>query len=68
MQTGQVVGATNRKGEHPAERYLSPNDLWASVYRHLVIDYRYILRDLQGRPMPILPFGKPIKELLPTTA
>jgi hypothetical protein len=66
MRTGQVVGATNRKGEEPVERILSPNDLWASVYRHLGIDHHHTLRDLQGRPMPILPFGKSIKEILPT--
>jgi len=65
MQTGQVVGATNNKGEHPAERYLSPNDLWASVYRHLGIDHSHVLRDLQNRPMPILPFGNPINEIMP---
>lgn len=67
MQTGQVIGATNRKGEHPIERFLTPNDLWASVYRHLGINHEHILYDLQGRPMPILPFGEPIKELAPVT-
>jgi len=65
MQTGQVIGATNRKGEHPIERFLTPNDLWASVYRHLGINHQHILYDLQGRPMPILPFGEAIKELAP---
>ncbi|MDE0866718.1 MAG: DUF1501 domain-containing protein [Rubripirellula sp.] len=67
MQTGQVIGATNRKGEHPIERFLTPNDLWASVYRHLGINHEHILYDLQGRPMPILPFGEPIKELAAVT-
>ncbi len=66
MRTGQVIGATNSKGEHPVERMMTPNDLWASVYRHLGINQNHILRDLQNRPMPILPFGKPIPELLPT--
>jgi len=65
MQTGQVIGATNQKGEHPIERFLTPNDLWASVYRHLGIQHEHILYDLQGRPMPILPFGEPIEELAP---
>lgn len=65
MRTGQVVGATNRKGEHPVERLLTPNDLWASVYRHLGIDHKHTLHDLQGRPMQILPFGSPISEMAP---
>lgn len=68
MRTGQIVGATNDKGEHPVERILTPNDLWASVYTHLGIDYRHELHDLQGRPMPILPFGKPIDEITPAKA
>ena len=65
MRTGQVIGATNPRGEYPVERQLSPNDLWATVYRHLGIDYNDSFPDLQGRPMPILPFGSPIEELLP---
>ncbi len=65
MRTGQIVGATNARGEHPVDRQLSPNDLWATVYRHLGIDYTESTLDLQGRPMPILPFGAPIEEILP---
>ena len=67
MRTGQVIGATNPRGEYPVERVLSPNDLWATVYRHLGIDYDGSFPDLQGRPMPILPFGAPIEELLPVS-
>ena len=65
MRTGQIIGATNARGEHPTERPMSPNDLWATVYRHLGIDFDESFADLQGRPMPILPFGRPIEELLP---
>jgi hypothetical protein len=66
MRTGQVVGATNAKGEYPVERPLKPEDLWATVYRHLGIDYTTYLTDHTGRPTPILPDGKPIEELLPS--
>ncbi len=65
MRTGQIVGSTNARGENPVDRQLSPNDLWATVYRHLGIDYTESTVDLQGRPMPILPFGAPIEEILP---
>ena len=64
MRTGQVVGATTAKGERPKERPLTPNDLWATVYRHLGIDYQATFPDHSGRPMPILPYGEPIAELL----
>jgi len=64
MQTGQVVGSTNSKGEVPKDRPLTPNDLWATVYRHLGINPEASFLDLSGRPMPILPEGEPISELL----
>lgn len=67
MRTGQIVGATNSKGEYPVQRPLKPEDLWATVYRHLGIDYTQTFNDLGGRPTPILPDGKPITELLPAT-
>ena len=65
MKTGQVIGSTNSKGEEPRERPLTPNDLWATVYRHLGIDYTQSFPDHSGRPMPILPFGSSFDELLP---
>ena len=64
MRTGQVVGATNWKGEYPVDRALTPNDLWATVYRHLGINPEHTFPNFSGRPMPILPFGEPIAELL----
>lgn len=67
MQTGQVIGATNSRGEYPQERPLTPNDLWATVYRHLGINPESSFPDHNGRPMPILPYGEPIRELLPVS-
>ena len=64
MQTGQVIGATNDKGEHPQDRPLDPNDLLATVYSHLGIDYTEMVPDLSGRPVPLIPHGTPIEELL----
>lgn len=65
MRTGQVIGSTNPKGEHPQDRPLTPNDLWATVYRHLGIDPHFPFPDYSGRPTSILPYGEPISELLP---
>ena len=64
IRTGQVIGSTNARGEVPKDRPLTPNDLWATVYRHLGIDYEQSYVDHNGRPLPILPFGEPIRELL----
>jgi hypothetical protein len=64
MRTGQVIGSTNAKGEHPKDRPLSPNDLWATMFHHLGIDIEHTFPDHAGRPMPILPYGEPISELI----
>lgn len=64
MRTGQVIGSTNFKGEHPQDRPLDPNDLLATVYRHLGIDYETMIEDTSGRPVPLIPGGTAITELL----
>jgi len=64
LRMGQVIGSTNALGEHPQDRPLSPNDVWATVYRHLGIDPNFSFPDHSGRPMPILPDGEPIRELI----
>jgi hypothetical protein len=64
LRMGQVIGSTNAKGEHPLDQPLSPNDLWATIFRHLGIDTHYNLIDHTGRPMPILPDGEPIAGLV----
>ena len=49
MPTGQVIGSTNSKGENPKDRPLTPNDLWASVLKHLGIDsFAYLRGALPG--------------------
>lgn len=65
MRTGQVIGATDPKADHPIERPLTPADLWSTVYRFLGIDQEHCFTDTIGRPMAILPSGEPIRELLP---
>lgn len=64
LRMGQVVGATNRRGEYPAERPLTPQDLLATIYRHLGIDQRREFQNFAGRPISILPDGQPIRELI----
>jgi hypothetical protein len=60
---GQVIGATNRLGEHPVERAIQPQDLLATIYRFLGIDPERTFPNHAGRPIPILPFGQAIREL-----
>jgi uncharacterized protein (DUF1501 family) len=63
LRMGQVIGATNAKAEYPTERPYSPQDLLATVYRHLGIDPSLTLVDNTGRPTRILESGEPIPEL-----
>jgi uncharacterized protein (DUF1501 family) len=64
LRMGQVVGSTNARGERPQDRPLHPNDVLATVYRHLGIDHHRTFVNPQGRPIPLLPSGEPIAELL----
>jgi uncharacterized protein (DUF1501 family) len=64
IRTGQVIGATDPRGEEPIERLVGPGDFLATIYRHLGIDYQHTtLVTREGRPTPILSHGKPIAEL-----
>lgn len=63
LQMGQVIGATNAKGEEPIERRMDSNCLLATIYRRFGIDPSGTLRDRLDRPIPILPAGEPIREL-----
>ncbi len=64
FRMGQVIGATNSKGEFPTQSPYSPQDLLATIYHHLGIDFRAPLANFSGRPVPILPSGEPIPELI----
>jgi uncharacterized protein (DUF1501 family) len=64
MRTGQVIGATDVRGEQVVERRLGVNDFLATVYRHLGIDTaRLQFNDFAGRPIPVPADGAPIAEL-----
>ncbi len=64
LQMGQVVGATTSKAEYPVDNPLAPQDLLATIYRHLGIDTETMIEDFSGRPVPVLPSGQPIRELI----
>jgi hypothetical protein len=63
VQGGRVVGASDAKGGEPADNAKSPQDVLATMYRHLGIDTTQQYEDRAGRPHPVLPSGTPIDEL-----
>jgi hypothetical protein len=64
LRMGQVVGATNGRGEEPARRAMNSNCLLATIYHRFGIDVNHAYHDRTGRPIPVLREGEPIAELL----
>jgi uncharacterized protein (DUF1501 family) len=64
LRMGQAIGATNEKAEYPVDRPYTPQDLLATVYRHLGIPTSTTFDDRTGRPIPVLFEGEPIRELI----
>ena len=65
IQTGGIIGATDKRGEDVSERACSPGDFLATIYRHLGIDSgKVTINDLNGRPTALVSDGQPIAELM----
>ncbi len=64
LRMGQVVGATNVRGEHPVQRPMDSNSLLATIYHRFGINPRNTFEDFTGRPVHILPKGEVIRELV----
>jgi uncharacterized protein DUF1501 len=64
MKGGVVVGSTDDRGEAPKDRPLTPQDLHATIYHALGVDPTVQFLNHQGRPVPAIDHGDPIKELL----
>jgi len=62
VQGGRVVGESDSKGAFPKTNPKTPQDVLATVYRHLGVDTEAQYLN-NGRPIAVLPFGKPIDEL-----
>jgi len=64
IQGGQVVGASDARGEGPKDRAISPDDVAATFYHTLGIDHRREFRTPTGRPVMITRYGNVIRELV----
>jgi hypothetical protein len=61
---GQVIGATDIRGEDATQDIVGRGDFLATMYRHLGIHPENIaIKDFSGRPIPILQSGNPIPGL-----
>lgn len=60
---GRVVGESDAKGAFPKTCPKTPQDVLATVYKHLGIDQHAQYLNGTGRPIGVLPSGTPIAEL-----
>ena len=66
METGQVIGSTNRLGEHAQDRPVHFQEVFATLYRNLGIDINQAtINDLSGRPRYLIDHSQyqPLPEL-----
>jgi hypothetical protein len=63
LRHGQVIGASEQDGGHPAERPVTPGDLAATIYRHFGVPLDATYDDARNRPRYIVEHGEPISEL-----
>jgi len=63
VRGGRVVGESDSHGAFPKANPKTPQDVLATMYRHLGIDVTQQYSDNTGRPHPVLPSGRPIEEL-----
>ncbi len=63
VKGGRVVGESDAKGAFPKSNPKTPQDVLATMYRHLGIDVEKHYLNESGRPIQVLPSGTPIDEL-----
>jgi hypothetical protein len=65
MRTGQVIGSTNRLGEHAVDRPVHFQEILATIYHRLGIDVNTAtINDLAGRPQYLVDHMQPMRELV----
>jgi hypothetical protein len=63
VQGGRVVGESDDKGAFPKTNPKTPQDVLATLYRHLGVDTTVQYVNPAGRPITVLPSGTAIEEL-----
>lgn len=64
LANGVIVGSSDRLGQNPKDRPLTPGDVHATIYHALGIDPETKFLDHSGRPVAAIDYGKPITELV----
>ena len=64
VKGGQVIGSTDKLGQQPHTRPLTPSNIHATIYHVLGLDPKLQLLDPSGRPVNVLDDPEPVHELL----
>ena len=64
IQSGAVLGQSDKQAAYPISRPVSPGDIVATIYQQLGIDPHLTVPDHLGRPMAIAHGGEPIHEIM----
>jgi uncharacterized protein DUF1501 len=64
LKRGIVLGESDARAEFPKERPISPQDVLATMYQQLGIDQTKNYVNDADRPVPILNYGDPIREII----
>jgi uncharacterized protein (DUF1501 family) len=64
VRIGQVVGATNARAEVVVDTPVRPQDLAATIYHALGIPLNTWYRAQDGRPIELVPTGRPVRQLI----
>jgi hypothetical protein len=64
VKRGIILGASDALGELPKERPIGIQDVYATMYHILGIDYTKSYLNEANRPVQIVNYGEPIREIL----
>ncbi|HEV7401870.1 MAG TPA: DUF1501 domain-containing protein [Chthoniobacteraceae bacterium] len=64
LKRGFVLGESDARAEFPKERPVSPQDILSTMYAQLGIDQTKAYVNEADRPVPILSYGEPIREII----
>lgn len=64
LRMGQMIGETDKLAAYPVQQRYTPGDVLATIYQVLGINPQHVFRDAAQRPIPVLPEGRPIAELM----
>jgi hypothetical protein len=64
IRAGQVVGASDEKGEGPKDKAITPDDVAATFFTALGINPKKEYKTPSGRPVMIVRYGTPIQQLI----